>query len=98
MKYLILALITLISFNCFSQNLENGAKLYGTCIQCHGQNGQGLVDQKAPRIAGQHDWYVYTQLVNFKAKKRINDKMYPFIKDLSEKDFKDLAAFVSQLK
>ena len=86
------------SFSTFSQSVEKGAQLYGTCVQCHGEKGLGNVDQKAPRIAGQHDWYILTQLVNFKAKIRQNEKMYPFIKNLSEQDFKDLAAFVSQLK
>ena len=86
------------SFSSFSQSAEKGAQLYGTCIQCHGDKGLGNEEQKAPRIAGQHDWYIYTQLVNFKSKTRKNEKMYPYIKNLSDQDFKDLAAFVSQLK
>ena len=98
MKSLIASFLVLSSLSAYSQNLKKGAQLYGTCIQCHGEKGMGNVEQKAPRIAGQHDWYVYTQLVNFKAKKRQNEKMYPFIVNLSDQDYKDLAAFVSQLK
>jgi cytochrome c553 len=98
MKPTLLMLLMIVSYSAIAQNLERGAQLYGTCIQCHGEKGQGLVEQEAPRIAGQHDWYIYTQLVNFKAKKRINLKMYPYIQKLSEQDYKDLAAFVSQLK
>ena len=98
MKLILLSLFMIVSFSSFAQNVEKGAQLYGTCIQCHGEKGLGLVDQKAPRISCQHDWYIYTQLVNFKSKKRVNEKMYPYIKNLSDQDFKDLAAFVSQLK
>ena len=98
MKFLVALFLLLGSITAQSQNVEKGAQLYGTCIQCHGEKGLGNVKEKAPRIAGQYDWYVYTQLVNFKAKKRKNEKMYPFIKNLSDQDYKDLAAFVSQLK
>lgn len=98
MKSLIISMMLMVCANVHAQNGEKGAQLYGTCIQCHGEKGLGKVEEKAPRIAGQHDWYVYTQLVNFKAKKRQNEKMYPYIKNLSDQDFKDLAAFVSQLK
>ena len=98
MKLTLLSLFMLITFSSFAQNVEKGAQLYGTCIQCHGEKGLGIEAQKAPRVAGQHDWYIYTQLVNFKSKQRVNEKMYPYIKNLSEQDFKDLAAFVAQLK
>ena len=98
MKSLILSLMLLVCADVYAQNAEKGAQLYGTCIQCHGEKGLGNVKEKAPRIAGQHDWYIHTQLVNFKARKRQNEKMYPYIKNLSDQDFKDLAAFVSQLK
>ena len=98
MKHFLIAMISMVSLSVFAQNAEKGAQLYGTCIQCHGEKGLGNVDQQAPRIAGQHDWYILTQLTNFKSKIRQNEKMYPYIKNLSEQDFKDLASYVSKLK
>ena len=88
----------LVSFSSHSADVKNGEKLYATCIQCHGDKGLGVLEQKAPRIAGQHAWYIETQLNAFKARKRKNPKMYPFIKNLTDKDYKDLAAFVAQLR
>ncbi|MBK22768.1 MAG: cytochrome C [Halobacteriovorax sp.] len=75
-----------------------GANLYKTCVECHGQNGEGMASQEAPRIAGQYDWYILSSLQAFKKKERNNPKMYPFIKNLSDQDFEDLAAHVSRLK
>lgn len=43
-----------------------GKKIYATCGACHGPNGQGRWSANAPRIAGMSDWYLVTQLKNFK--------------------------------
>jgi cytochrome c oxidase subunit 2 len=46
-------------------NVERGAKLYAGCAYCHGANGQG-VKMNAPRQAGISDWYLLSQLKNFR--------------------------------
>ena len=43
-----------------------GRKLYVTCGACHGHEGQGIWALNAPRLAGMSDWYLVTQLKNFK--------------------------------
>jgi cytochrome c oxidase subunit 2 len=43
-----------------------GGAFYPVCAPCHGANGEGLVAFDAPRLAGQHDWYVVQQLTNFR--------------------------------
>lgn len=48
-------------------NPEAGKVLFATCQACHGPNGLGNEALKAPPIAGQHDWYLYTSLKKFKA-------------------------------
>jgi cytochrome c553 len=82
-----------------AQDAQRGEILYddNNCMMCHGNNGQGVPSENGPRIGGQHDWYILTSLNNFKAKVRSNPAMYPYIKSLSEQDFKDLAAFVPTL-
>lgn len=78
-----------------------GKELYlkkGQCFTCHGQNGEGNVAQLAPKLAAQHDWYILAQLKKMKAGERVNEKMNPFLKDLTEKDFEELAKFISTLK
>ncbi len=37
-----------------------------TCGACHGANGQGMQATNAPRLKGMSDWYMVTQLKNFK--------------------------------
>lgn len=80
-----------------AQDVAKGEKLYATCIQCHGDKGQGLAEKKAPHIAGQHEWYILSSLKAFKAGERKNPEMLPYIKGLSEQDFADLAAYVSKI-
>lgn len=43
-----------------------GKRVYATCGACHGPNGQGRWSTNAPRTAGMSDWYMVTQLKNFK--------------------------------
>lgn len=97
-KTLIALALVSLSSPLLAQDVAKGETLYKKCIMCHGKNGEGNKAQQAPRLAGQYDWYVVTQLKNFKSKTRSNPKMFPFIANLSEKDFKDLAAYVAQMK
>jgi len=79
-----------------SGNAENGMKVYKKkCVACHGKQGEGKKSQKAPRLSGQHDWYLYEQLVGIQSGKRVNKKMMPFVKGLSDQDLKDLSTYIS---
>jgi cytochrome c oxidase subunit II len=44
----------------------NGQKLYANCAACHGADGLGIQATNAPRLTGMSDWYLVTQLKNFK--------------------------------
>ena len=46
---------------------ERGAALYRTCTVCHGVQAEGNLALNAPRLAGQSDWYLVSQLQNYKA-------------------------------
>ncbi len=48
-------------------NANAGRTLYTTCATCHGSKGEGNEALGAPALAGQNDWYLVTQLKNFKA-------------------------------
>lgn len=76
--------------------LINGANLYKNCISCHGKNAEGKKSQKAPKLAGQYNWYLESQIVNMKNKERVNAIMDPYIKKLSEQDIKDVSLYISQ--
>jgi cytochrome c oxidase subunit 2 len=47
-------------------DVSNGAKSYVVCAYCHGPDGQGIQHMNAPRVAGMTDWYIKSQLNNFK--------------------------------
>jgi cytochrome c oxidase subunit 2 len=48
-------------------NAQIGAAQYAVCAACHGQNGEGLQALNAPKLAGQSDWYLRKQLLNYKS-------------------------------
>jgi len=43
-----------------------GQALYAICGTCHGAKGEGNAAMNGPRLAGQNDWYMVSQLKNFK--------------------------------
>jgi cytochrome c553 len=102
MKFFLITLTIATSLFSFSGHADDdavkGAELFKQCIACHGEKGDGIPAQKAPRIAGQHDWYILKQLQDIKAGvARKNLVMVPFVSKLSEQDMKDLAAYISKL-
>ena len=53
------------------KSTSSGQHRYVTnCGICHGTNGQGIQAMNAPRLAGMSDWYMVTQLKNFKQRIR----------------------------
>ena len=76
----------------------SGAELFKTCVRCHGEDGAGRLNEKAPKIAGQYDWYILKALNDFKSGARKNPAMLPYLKNLSQNDFKELASYASKLK
>ena len=97
--YNIFLIISLIAASTvYSQDANRGKGLYKTCVQCHGDRGQGNPKEEAPRISGQFDWYIVSQLMAFKSGSRKNEKMMPYIKSLTSNDFSDLASYISSLK
>ncbi len=66
------------------------------CQMCHGPAaaGQGSI----PRLASQHADYVYQQLVAIRSGQRQIDQMAALVANLSDQDFKDVAAYVQSLK
>ena len=45
---------------------ERGRRLYRTCANCHGQDGQGIQATNGPPLTGTQDWYLATQIENFR--------------------------------
>jgi cytochrome c oxidase subunit 2 len=47
-------------------NLKHGKQLYAICAACHGPAGEGNASTQVPALAARSDWYLVTQLKNFK--------------------------------
>jgi cytochrome c553 len=97
LSLLSLIVLSSVSSPVFAQDVEKGKALFATCIQCHGEKGDGVVEKKGPRLSGQHDWYVVKQVTEIKSGVRKNPEMQPFVAKLSEQDIKDLAAYITTL-
>jgi len=47
-------------------NVKNGRTQYESCAACHGGNGEGIAALGAPSLTGVNDWYLVTQMKNFR--------------------------------
>ena len=86
-------------------NPETGKILFATCVQCHGEDAGGNIDEYGPPLHGASDWYLLTQLQNFKEGRRgthpgdvTGAKMRPFSMTLpNEQAMKDVIAYIGTL-
>lgn len=63
------------------------------CVACHGAAGNSAIAQN-PKLAGQHEAYIYKQLNNFKGPDRNNAIMTNIAKALTDDDMKNIAAYL----
>ncbi|MBI1396038.1 MAG: c-type cytochrome [Betaproteobacteria bacterium] len=78
--------------------VERGRKVVedALCTMCHlgGFSGQNEV----PRVAGQHQQYIYKQLMAFKNGERTNfPDMTSYVKSIPEKDIKAISEYIANL-
>ncbi len=86
-------------------NPATGKIYYATCVQCHGEDAGGNIDEYGPPLHHADDWYLLTQLQNFKAGLRgthpedvTGAKMRPFSMTLpTEQAMKDVIAYIGTL-
>jgi cytochrome c553 len=87
-------------------NPANGAMQYAVCMACHGADGKGNQQLMAPPLALASDWYLLTQLRNFKLGMRGFDAardvagamMMPMAKALDEQAMQDVIAYIQTLR
>jgi cytochrome c553 len=73
------------------------AKAESVCSVCHGVDGLAKIPE-APNLAGQNEAYLIAQMQAFKAGDRKNEMMSVVIKDLSDADIENLAAYYSGIE
>jgi cytochrome c553 len=81
---------------------NKGATLYAdgdaarglpACVSCHGAAGNSTIAAN-PKLAGQHENYLYKQLVEFTTPQRNQPVMSTYAKMLSDADKKNVAAYL----
>jgi len=73
------------------------AELLEQCASCHGEKGAST-QPEFPILAGQHFYYLYVQLKDFKSGSRKDEVMGPVVADLAKSQMKLLAKYFSEQK
>ncbi len=82
-------------------DLEHGKRLHDRyCVDCHGQNGEGIAEDKMPLIQGQHYRYLVRQFEWISEGKRRNGdrEMAEQIQGFSKRDISAIMDYVSRLR
>ena len=64
------------------------------CVSCHGAGGNSTISVN-PKLAGQHEGYLYKQLVNFTTADRNQPVMTTYAKLLTDEEKHNVAAWLS---
>ena len=100
MKQLLILTAVMLGFSVPVQakgNAEAGKAKSATCAACHGSDGNSPTPN-FPKLAGQHQDYLYHSLKDYKSGKRKNAIMAGQVQNLSESDMADLTAYFSKQK
>jgi cytochrome c553 len=78
---------------------KRGEAAYKICKGCHKPDGAGQADADYPQLAGQHASVIIKQMMDIRAGRRDNPRMYPFSGDwiVSAEEIADIAAFLNAL-
>lgn len=67
------------------------------CVGCHGEKGAST-DPQYPILAGQHFYYLYVQMKDFKSGARKNEIMSPLSLNLEKAEMQTIAKYFSEQK
>ena len=89
-----------------SGDVAHGKRLYATCAGCHGRKGEGKEALQAPALAARSDWYLATQLTNYRSGLRGADQRDAYGAQMravaatlpDEKAVNDVVAYINTLK
>ncbi len=65
------------------------------CTVCHGENGASS-QPEYPILAGQHLYYLYVQMKDFKSERRASPVMRPIVEEFSKEEMLSIAKFFSE--
>lgn len=78
---------------------KKGEAAYKICKGCHKPDGSGQADAEYPQLAGQHASVIIKQMMDIRAGRRDNPRMYPFSGDwiVSAEEIADISAYLNSL-
>ena len=97
---LILGLAALVVTSPFAQAAGDsiaGGKVMVQCQSCHGKDGIGKLSY-TPNISGQKYEYLVHSLMAYKAGERKSKMMSSVVKNLSDEDIANVAAYYAAIK
>ena len=80
-----------------SGDAKAGQTKAGACAACHGLDGNSS-DAQYPKLAGQHERFIWRQLKLYKSGERENPIMQAMAASLSEQDMRDIGAYFATQK
>lgn len=95
----VLSAITLVAASSMASaaDAEAGKAKAATCAGCHGPKGISMAPMY-PNLAGQKEAYLSAQIKAFRDGVRVNAIMAPMVKNLTDADADNLAAYFANLK
>jgi len=83
----------------YRASAKRGKIAYKICKGCHLPNGAGKVDDDYPQLAGQHPSVLIKQMMDIRAGRRDNPKMFPFVGDwiVTAEELADISAYLRSL-
>lgn len=92
-----LALATSAGFVFAQGKTGVGKEKAASCAGCHGEDGNSAMPS-FPKLAGQHEGYLFKQLKAFKNGERNSPMMAPLAMGLDEKSMEEIAAYYAAQK
>lgn len=105
--YAAICLLALSTINAHADgDAIKGESYYAVCAGCHGADAMGMEATSAPRLQGQHDWYLIRQINYFKTGVRgahKDDKFGAPMRGMvatlpNDQAVKDVVAYIVSLK
>jgi len=93
--FAVLSILLLLPMGLQAGDPARGQELSQACAACHGSDGNS-VNPEWPKLAGQHESYIYKQLMDYKSERRENALMVGQVANLDDQDMRDLGAFYAQ--
>jgi len=87
-----IALLNMSGIAQAAGDIDAGQAKSGSCISCHGENGNSMMPL-FPKLAAQNEGYLVKQMQAFKDGSRNNSSMSAMVSGLTDQDILDIAVY-----